>query len=167
MGNFFVGKRALGGEYDFTDTQISSGSNTYYQLTALNFAVNSESITDPGRFAAVTRSEYTDGVDKYTLLDSLKKLESDTKLYRGTGANDFLQCLLSDISVDTEEAELFSKNYSNIESTIDMQRQSVSGVDEDEEALVLVKFQNAYNLASKMVSVMAEMYDRLILETGV
>lgn len=167
MGSFFVGKRALGGEYDFTDTQISSGSNTYYQLTALNFAVNSESITDPGRFAAVTRSEYTDGVDKYTLLDSLKKLESDTKLYRGTGADDFLQCLLSDISVDTEEAELFSKNYSNIESTINMQRQSVSGVDEDEEALDLVKFQNAYNLASKMVSVMAEMYDRLILETGV
>ena len=160
MGSFFVGKRALGGEYDFTDTQISSGSNTYYQLTALNFAVNSESITDPGRFAAVTRSEYTDGVDKYTLLDSLKKLESDTKLYRGTGADAFLQCLLSDISVDTEEAELFSKNYSNIESTIDMQRQSVSGVDEDEEALDLVKFQNAYNLASKMVSVMAEMYDR-------
>ena len=73
MGSFFVGERALGGEYDFTDTQISSGSNTYYQLTALNFAVNSESITDPGRFAAVTRSEYTDGVDKYTLPDSLKK----------------------------------------------------------------------------------------------
>ena len=101
-------------------------------------------------------------MDKYTLLDSLKKLESDTKLYRGTGADDFLQCLLSDISVDTEEAELFSKNYSNIESTIDMQRQSVSGVDEDEEALDLVKFQNAYNLASKMVSVMAEMYLSLI-----
>ena len=141
MGSFFVGKRALGGEYDFTDTQISSGSNTYYQLTALNFAVNSESITDPGRFAAVTLGQSTPMVlDKYTLLDSLKKLESDTKLYRGTGADRFLQCLLSDISVDTEEAELFSKNYSNIESTIDMQRQSVSGVDEDEEALDLVKF---------------------------
>ena len=31
----------------------------------------------------------------------------------------------------------------------------------------LIKFQNAYNLSSKMVSVMAEIYDRLILETGV
>ena len=44
---------------------------------------------------------------------------------------------------------------------------SISGVDEDEETLDLVKFQNAYNLSSKMVSVMAEVYDRLILETGV
>jgi flagellar hook-associated protein 1 FlgK len=40
-------------------------------------------------------------------------------------------------------------------------------VDEDEEALDLIKFQNAYNLASKCISVMSEMYDRLILETGV
>ena len=44
---------------------------------------------------------------------------------------------------------------------------SVSGVDEDEEAMNLIKFQNAYNLASKMISVMSEMYDKLINETGV
>ena len=31
----------------------------------------------------------------------------------------------------------------------------------------LVKFQNAYNLASKVISVMTEMYDQLILNTGV
>ena len=37
----------------------------------------------------------------------------------------------------------------------------------DEEALNLIKFQNAYNLASKVISVMAEMYDKLINETGV
>ena len=35
------------------------------------------------------------------------------------------------------------------------------------EALDLIKFQNAYNLSSKMISVMAEVYDKLIEETGV
>ena len=44
---------------------------------------------------------------------------------------------------------------------------AISGVDEDDEALDLVKFQNAYNLASKMISTMAEMYDQLILNTAV
>ena len=39
--------------------------------------------------------------------------------------------------------------------------------DKDEEAIDLVKFQNAYNLSSKMVSVLAEIYDKLINETGV
>ena len=59
------------------------------------------------------------------------------------------------------------KNYFNLQTAVNNQRISVSGVDEDEEALNLIKFQNAYNLASKVISVMAEMYDKLINETGV
>ena len=50
---------------------------------------------------------------------------------------------------------------------VEKQRTSISGVDEDEEALDLVKFQNAYNLCSKLVQIMSEMYDRLITNTGV
>ena len=58
-------------------------------------------------------------------------------------------------------------NYTNVIDAIQAQRDSISGVDEDEEALDLVKFQNAYNLASKVISTMTEMYDQLILNTGV
>ena len=54
-----------------------------------------------------------------------------------------------------------------METVISNQRMSVSGVDEDEEALNLVKFQNAYNLSSKVISVMNEIYNKLINETGV
>lgn len=167
MGSFFVAKKTTGGEYDFMDTDLTSTSNTYYQLTAANITVAAETLNNPRRMAAVTQSEYTDGVDKYTLIEESLKMESKTTVYRGGGSDDFLQCLLSDVAVDTQESKLFYQNYSNIEMSINLQRQSVSGVDEDEEALELVKFQNAYNLASKMISVMAEMYDRLILETGV
>ncbi len=31
----------------------------------------------------------------------------------------------------------------------------------------MIKFQNAYNLASKMISVLNDCYDRLITQTGV
>lgn len=106
-------------------------------------------------------------MDAYDLLEELAKLKSDVELYRGGTASDFLKCMIADISVDTQAATIFNNNYSNIASTIESQRMSISGVDEDEEALDLVKFQNAYNLSSKMISVMAEIYDRLILETGV
>ncbi len=61
----------------------------------------------------------------------------------------------------------FMRTTKNISHTITNQRLSISGVDEDDEALDLVKFQNAYNLASKMISTMAEMYDQLILNTAV
>ena len=61
----------------------------------------------------------------------------------------------------------FDKNYKNIAGSIDTQRTSISGVDGDEEAINLVKYQNGYNLASKMVQTLTEIYDRLILQTGV
>ena len=40
-------------------------------------------------------------------------------------------------------------------------------MDEDEEALNLVKFQYSNNMASKIISVMNQMLDKLINDTGV
>ena len=88
-------------------------------------------------------------------------------MFRGGGADEFLQCLISDNSIDTQKAQIFFNNYDSLTSTVDKRRMSISGVDEDEEAMNLLKFQNAYNLASRMVQTMSEMYNRLILETGV
>lgn len=79
----------------------------------------------------------------------------------------FLQRIYADVTVDTEESENFTSNFKNIQQAIEQQRQSISGVDEDEEAMNLVKFQNAYNLNAKVISTLTEMYDQLILNTGV
>ena len=54
-----------------------------------------------------------------------------------------------------------------MENNIDNQRNSIFGVDQDEEAVAMVKYQNSYTLASKMISTLQEVYDRLILQTGV
>ena len=78
-----------------------------------------------------------------------------------------METLISDVSVDTEKAKIYYNVYNNLSTTIDNQRTSISGVDEDEEALNLIKFQNAYNMNSKIISVMAEMIDKLVNETGV
>ena len=94
-------------------------------------------------------------------------MESDTILYRGNASDKFLQCIYADITVDTQECSVFKSNYESIMDAIQAQRDSVSSVDEDEEAMDLIKFQNAYNLASKVISVMNEMYGQLILNTGV
>ena len=94
-------------------------------------------------------------------------LKSNTIMFRGGGADSFLKCLVSDNSIDTQKAEVFTKNYDALTSTIDMRRMSISGVDEDEEAINMLKYQYSYNLASRMVQTLSEMYNRLILETGV
>ena len=41
------------------------------------------------------------------------------------------------------------------------------GVDTDEEAMDMIKYRQAYNLNSKMMSVMNQIYDKLINQTGI
>ena len=172
MGAFFVAKNKVSGEevsFDdaFKAEELNSLSSFYYQLTAANVGVAKATHDDP-RILATTRKDVESfGVDKNELVDDLLKLENRTVLFRGGGADTFLQCIYADVTVDTQECEVFEKNYINIKETIENQRMSISGVDEDEEALDLIKFQNAYNLASKCISVFSQIYDRLILNTGV
>ena len=174
MTTFFQAMGATGTLYDFdafdlnasrTSTTISSSDDTYYKLTAATVLINEDSLRDATKFS--TAADITNGTDAYDIAEKLLDLQSNVTMYRGDVASSFLTTLLSDVTVDTQKAEIFYNNYSNMESTISNLRISVSGVDEDEEALDLIKFQNAYNLASKVISVMDEMYDRLINETGV
>ena len=114
-----------------------SSSNTYYRMTAANFSVNKDVMNDVSLFATSTDYVKTDSCD---IVDELKKLQSEKTVYRGDKAESFLETIISNVSVDTEKAETYNKLYSNLEQTIANQRTSVSGVDEDEEALNLVKF---------------------------
>ena len=179
MGSFFVGETATGVVFDFdgwgdvdeegnpvaTPTKIGSNTDGYHQLTAFNANVNQKSISEPGYFA--TTKSITNGADAYELVTEMMKLQEDTVIYRGDNAGAFLERIISDVSVDTEKNKVYQENYFNMSSVITTQRTSVSGVDEDEEALNLVKFQNAYNLSSKVISVLQEIYDKLINQTGV
>ena len=127
--------------------------------------MNSKSIQDPNYFS--TSTEINNGEAKYDIVEKLLTLQKDVTMFRGDNAESFLETLLSDITVDVDKTNISYKNYYNLQTAVGNQRTSVSGVDEDEEALNLIKYQNAYNLASKVISVMSEMYDKLINETGV
>ncbi len=171
--SFFVAEKPDGTEWNFGDYNSTVGSNMntsgnyYYWLTGANVKVTQNVVKTPENMVTLTADELANGTDNPSLVNEMAQLYKNVKMFRGSGANEFLRCLISDNSVDTEKSQLFLKNYSNISETIVQKRMSISGVDEDEEALDMLKFQNAYNLASRMIQTMSEMYDRLILETGV
>jgi flagellar hook-associated protein 1 FlgK len=177
MGSFFVANNIVtGGEYDMSDWEpqltggattytISSDSSTYYQLTGSTVQVAKESRLHPSYFSTTT--SIVDGVAAYDIVTQLQTLQDDVPMYRGDSASAFLETILSDIAVDTQEVDVFCNTYTSLEASINNLRTSVAGVDEDEEALNLVKFQNAYNMSSKVISIMAQIYDKLINETGV
>lgn len=163
-------------QFDFPDaTRYNTGSSvtvkstddSYYRMTARNFSLLAALEDNPSLLAV--KSNTGDGVEQGDLLEKLSKMPYDKKemSFRGASASEFLQTMLSDVALNTSRANTFSQNFTNISYTIDNQRISISGVDEDEEAVNLVKYQNGYNLASKMIQTLTEIYDRLILETGV
>lgn len=141
--------------------------DSYYRLTAFNFNILAAMELDPSRLA--NRYDEGGGVEQSDLLQDLKDLATnkDKMSFRGSSASEFLQCVLADVALNAQRANTFYASYRDVAGTIDTQRISISGVDEDEEAINLVKYQNGYNLASKMIQVLTEVYDRLILETGV
>ena len=132
-------------------------------LTATTVSVNSALLEDADKLA--TKSNVGDGESQCDLIEQINALQKKKIFDGGTGAY-FLESIVSDVSIDSSKAKTFLSNYNNMKTTIQNQRLSVMGVDTDEEAMDLMKFQQAYNLNSKMMSVMNEIYDKLINQTG-
>ena len=152
---------------DLADKKYSSSDSDYYRLTAGNISVNNEMVKDASKFG--TTVDIKKGGDAQDVTELLLTVQDDKNKvnFRGCSAKEFLQCITSDIALSANNAKTFTENYTNINKSVSQTRLSISGVDNDEEALHLVKFQEAYNLSAKVMQIMTEIYDRLILQTGV
>ena len=168
---FTAKDKVSGEEIKFTanlaDNKYKSSDSDYYRLTAGNISVNNEMVKDASKFG--TTVDIKKGGDAQDVTELLLTVQDDKNKvnFRGCSAKEFLQCITSDIALSANNAKTFTENYTNINKSVSQTRLSISGVDNDEEALHLVKFQEAYNLSAKVMQIMTEIYDRLILQTGV
>ena len=159
-----AGNSILDSQYEMGDFQDADG---YYEMTAFNIEINDKLVADPDLLG--TKSVSNNGVEENGKLEELvETLRDKTKFsFRNATVEEFLQTILSDVALNSRNAKDFYDTYYGIAVTIENQRMSISSVDEDEEAVNMVKFQNSFTLSSKMVQTLTEIYDRLILETGV
>lgn len=178
--DFFTGNHSNSSiQYEFDDSAVTGFSSkvdptvivngniqaSYYHMNCKNFTVSDTIANDPNKIACAT--EIVDGVSKSDVLQKLVNLKSDTKMFKQGTPDMFLQKLTTDSATDAKKATTFTKAQENILSVVDEQRMSVSSVDQDEESLDLVKFQNAYNLSSKVIQTMNQLYDTLINGLGI
>jgi len=153
-----------GGYYEeIPEDQPLYGS--YYFMTAANFTVSKDLMQDANLLA--TSTDVVNGAENNDIIDALIALKDNKLLFKQGAPDGFFQTLVAEIGIDTKKANTFSDAQANILDTIRNQRLSVSGVDMDEEAMNLVRFQNAYNLSAKVITVMDEIYDKLINYMGV
>lgn len=74
---------------------------------------------------------------------------------------------VADLGVRGQEAARMVDNQELLTSQLDSRRQSVSGVSIDEELTNMVRFQQAYNAAARLITAVDEMLDALINRTGI
>lgn len=138
---------------------------SYYLINCKNFTVNGEVAYDPNKIACAEKRD--NGISEKAILTKLIGLKSDTSMFRQGTPDMFLQKLTTDVGTDAKKATVFTASQKNVLQVVDNQRMSVSSVDKDEEAMDLVKFQNAYNLSSKVIQTMNEIYNVLINGLGI
>lgn len=161
---FAYTKDADGNPIDLTID--SSVQNSYYHMNAGNFKVNKEILDDPKKIACA-KDRVNSGIEDSEVLKQLMALKTDVTMFKQGRPDSFLQTLVGVMGIDAKAAKQLSESQDNIVKSIESQRMSISGVDSDEEAMDMVKFKNAYDLNSKVISIMNEIYNKLINETGI
>lgn len=93
-----------------------------------------------------------------------------TKLRIGsavTTINDYFNSSMSQLGVQTREAESTVNNKQALLDGLEIRRQSVSGVNVDDEMVDMIRFQHGYSAASRIITTLNEMLDTIINRMGV
>jgi flagellar hook-associated protein 1 FlgK len=139
---------------------FDDGSNTptvnLATVTAANLSLR---ITDPAALAAagVGPGPTSDNGNAAALAAMASKTDGVAVTYRS---------LIVKLGVEASVATSSLQTQSTISSQVDASRESVSGVNIDEEMTTMLQFQHAYSAAARMITTIDETLDVLINRTG-
>lgn len=76
--------------------------------------------------------------------------------------NDVYRDLLTDVASNRSTFEFMVNNQQNVVASLESKLASVAGVSLDEEGASMVRYQNSYNAAAKVIATVQELYDALL-----
>jgi flagellar hook-associated protein 1 FlgK len=132
--------------------------------TAADIEVNANIVGDPSLIAA--------SFDPLPFLSApgdnrnaveIAKLQHQLLMNGNTATfNDYYSSLVRDVGTEVLKSDSYYTHQSEMVAQLDNYRESVSGVSLDEEMINLIKFQNAYAAAAKLVSTADEMMQTVL-----
>ncbi|MCM1307095.1 MAG: flagellar hook-associated protein FlgK [Butyrivibrio sp.] len=150
---------------------VRNDRNTFGNLaeySVMNVTVNSVIRKDYSQMA-LTRA---DGADDYkTAAELLAVFSKDTLTYNGgldgLTFEEFFSTMTADSATTGKIYKSMANNEAQLAAGLDNRRQEIMGVSSDEELGNMIKYQQAYNAASRYINVVSEMIETLIHNTGV
>jgi flagellar hook-associated protein 1 FlgK len=144
-------------------------------ITASNITISNEWLNSSTYITTTTSTTSTGGGDNITRM--INALTKDTNFYRDandntspimfTGtANEYLTGLTGELSLDIELNQNFSDTANTVLNNLYASRESMSGINMDEEGINLMSFQKSYNAAARYFNVLDEAVDKIVNEMG-
>lgn len=153
------------GIYLYTDG-TSGFSGGYNDINCLNFTINQDIMEDPSLLACSDKPTDESGESNNNVILNFAYVQSYKSLFKEGKLEDYIISITSEMAIDIEQAKRFESNYTDVITMVDNQRISVSGVDSSEESLNMIKYQQLYTAASKLVNVIDSIYDHMINRLG-
>ena len=143
----------------------STGLNFFQVIgvDAMNMKVNPLIQQEPNRIATSASGEPGDK----TIALAIAELQNENLMSSDTATvGEFYSALVGTLGVDSQEAKSYTDNYTLLLSQVDNAKQSVQGVSLDEEMINMVKYQQAYDAAARVITAMDQALETLIMHTG-
>jgi flagellar hook-associated protein 1 FlgK len=131
--------------------------------------VNEDIIADPSKIASAVSDTGVQpaGGDNRGALDIAQLRHSPVMAGRSKTFDDWFALAAADIGLKGEVASQTSMSQNLVMKELEDLRQSVSGVNLDEEFAEMIKFQHGYNAAARFITTIDEMLDTIINRLGV
>jgi len=160
--------------WDKPDAVASLRSGTSFAVAPLThpsawMAINAEIVKDPGSIAAsmTVQGRPGDLGDGAAALSIAALRNNPVMVGQISSFDDYFADRIAEVGLKGSEAQLALNTQEKIMKDLKDMRESISGVNMDEELAQMIKYQHGYNAAARFVSEIDKMLDVIINRMGV
>jgi flagellar hook-associated protein 1 FlgK len=145
---------------DSSGVLAALGVNSFFTGSkAADIAVNQNIVDDPSQLAAAKNGEKG---DNQTALAIAGLENTAVAALGGASMKDNYQAIVNGVSTSAASAKSNAEATQVVQQTLEAQRESLSGVSLDEEAINLMKQQRAFQGAARLITAVNDMMDQLM-----
>lgn len=150
-----------------TITIGSAGGKFFIGSSSDTISVNPTLLTHPNLVAAASSNASISAIGSAGNALAIANLQySAISTLNGATLDGFYQSIVTGIGSDTQRNSQLTANQQTLVDQVNNLRQSVSGVNMDEEMTNLIQYQHGYQAAARLVTVLDGMLDTLINKMG-
>ncbi|MBP2651813.1 MAG: flagellar hook-associated protein FlgK [Firmicutes bacterium] len=150
-----------------TNLATIDGAGSYTLPYGLTFSIASPGASVGDSYSFSVPQGNASGDNATLLANALKEpTDANSSVLKGAALDDYYSSMIADLGIKAQSRKRLADNQQALVNQINGWRQSVSGVNIDEEMTDMIRFQKGYNAAARVVTSMDEMLDKLINGTG-